>query len=95
MNAIQKLLFGSKNVPQKASRSISRISVADLPSFIQNLMQTHCMILPSITDRMKHEVEKALVCSQSNVTWQIDAIGSWNCELGLPSHLLSPRQLQQ
>jgi hypothetical protein len=45
----------------KASRSISRFSVADLPSFTQNVMQTRCSILPFIADKMKHEVEKALV----------------------------------
>jgi hypothetical protein len=50
-----------KEYSPKASRSISRVSVADLPSFTQNLMQTHCSILPSIADKMKHEVEKALV----------------------------------
>jgi hypothetical protein len=35
--------------------------VADLPSFTQNLMQTCCSILPSIADKTKHKVEKALV----------------------------------
>jgi hypothetical protein len=33
----------------------------DLASFMQNLMQTHCSILPSIADKMTHEVEKALM----------------------------------
>jgi hypothetical protein len=46
---------------QKASRIISRVSVANLPSFRQNLMQTHCSILPSIADKTKQEVGKALV----------------------------------
>jgi hypothetical protein len=41
--------------------SISRVSVANFPSFTQNLMQTRCSILPSIADRTKYEVEKALV----------------------------------
>jgi hypothetical protein len=50
-----------KEFSPKASRSISRVLVADLPSFKQNLKQTHCSILPSITNRTKHEVEKALV----------------------------------
>jgi hypothetical protein len=49
-----------KECSPKASQSISRVLVADLLSFTQNLMQTHCLILPSIADRMKHEVEKAL-----------------------------------
>jgi hypothetical protein len=38
-----------------------KVSVSDLPSFTQNLMQTHCSILPSIADKTKHEVEKARV----------------------------------
>jgi hypothetical protein len=45
----------------KASWSISTVSVADLLSFTQNLMQTHCSILPSIADKTKHEVEKTLM----------------------------------
>jgi hypothetical protein len=50
-----------KECSPKASRSISRVSVADLPSVMQNLLQAHCSILPSITDKMKHEVEKILM----------------------------------
>jgi hypothetical protein len=50
-----------KKCSPKSPQSISRVSVVDLPSFMQNLMQIHCSILPSITDKMKHEVEKALV----------------------------------
>jgi hypothetical protein len=49
-----------KECSPRASQSISRILVADLPSFTQNSMQTRCSILPSLTDKMKHEVEKAL-----------------------------------
>jgi hypothetical protein len=45
----------------KASQSISGVSVADLLSFIENLMQTHCSILSSIADKTKQEVEKALM----------------------------------
>jgi hypothetical protein len=37
------------------------VSVADLPSFTQNLMQTRCSVLPSIATKGKHEVKKALV----------------------------------
>jgi hypothetical protein len=61
MNAIPKTAVQLKECSQKASQSISRFSVADLPSFTQNLMQTHCSILPSITDKAKHEVEKGPV----------------------------------
>jgi hypothetical protein len=50
-----------KEYSPKASRSISRVLVAYLLSFTQNLMQTHSLILPSIADKTKHEVEKALV----------------------------------
>jgi hypothetical protein len=50
-----------KECSPKASRSISRVLVADLPSFTQNLVQTHCSVLPSIAYKTKHEVEKALV----------------------------------
>jgi hypothetical protein len=37
----------------EASQSISRVLIADLQSFRQNLMQTRCSILPSITDKIK------------------------------------------
>jgi hypothetical protein len=50
-----------KECSPKAPQSISRVSVVDLPSFMQNYMQTCCSILPSIRDKMKHEVKKALV----------------------------------
>jgi hypothetical protein len=38
----------------KASQNISGVFVADLLSFTQNLMQSHCSVLPSIADKMKH-----------------------------------------
>jgi hypothetical protein len=50
-----------KECSPEVSRSISSVSVADLLSFTQNSMQTHCSILPSITNKTKHEVENALV----------------------------------
>jgi hypothetical protein len=50
-----------KECSPKASQSISRVSVADLPSFKQNFVQICCSILPSIADKTKDEVEKALV----------------------------------
>jgi hypothetical protein len=56
-----KTAFWLKECSLKASRSISRVLVVDLPSFTQNSMQTRCYILPSISDKTKHEVEKALV----------------------------------
>jgi hypothetical protein len=44
------------------SKSLTKhFLVVDLPSFTQHLMQTRCSILPSITDKMKHEVKKALM----------------------------------
>jgi hypothetical protein len=42
-----------KECSPKASRSISRLLIVDLPSFTQNLMQI-CLIVPSIADNMKH-----------------------------------------
>jgi hypothetical protein len=50
-----------KECSPKASRSISRISVTDFPSLTQDLMQARCSILPSIADKMKHEVEKVFM----------------------------------
>jgi hypothetical protein len=61
MNIIKKTAVRLKECSPKASRSISRVSVADLPSFMQNLMQTRCSILPAIADKTKQVVEKALV----------------------------------
>jgi hypothetical protein len=50
-----------KECSPKASQGISRVLVADLLSFTQNLMQTYCSIFPSITNKTTHEVKKALV----------------------------------
>jgi hypothetical protein len=50
-----------KECSPKALKSISMISVADLPNFKQNLMQTCCSILPSIAAKGNYEVEKALM----------------------------------
>jgi hypothetical protein len=81
-----------KECSPKASQSISRVLVVDLPSFTQNWMQTHCSILPSIAEKTKREVEKHScknsACSQRGVMWQTDAIGLQECDLGLPSHHL-------
>jgi hypothetical protein len=49
-----------KECSLKASRSISGVSVADLPSFTQDL-ETRCSILPSVAAKGKHEVEEAFV----------------------------------
>jgi hypothetical protein len=51
----------SKTAVQLKECSPEVVSVADLPCFMQNLMQTHCLIFPSIEDKTKHEVGKALV----------------------------------
>jgi hypothetical protein len=42
----------------------------DLLSLMQNFLQTHCSILPSIADKKKHEVEKAIVQKQCGFTAQ-------------------------
>jgi hypothetical protein len=46
------------------------------------------------TKSKKHLCKKN-ACSQHGVMWQTDAIRLQNCDLGLTSHLLSPRQLQK
>jgi hypothetical protein len=60
------------------------------------LVAACCSILPSIADKMKHEVEKHScknsACSQRGATWQTDAVGLQKCSLGLPSNLLSLRE---
>jgi hypothetical protein len=85
-----------KECSPKASQSISSVTVADLLSFTQNLMWTHCSILP---DKTKHEDKKHScknsACSQRGVTGQTDAIDLRKCDPSLPSYLFSPRQLQQ
>jgi hypothetical protein len=47
------------------------------------------------TQSQKKHSFKNNACSQCGVTWQTDAIGFRKCDLGLPSQLLLPRQLQQ
>jgi hypothetical protein len=54
-----KIAVWLKQCSPKASQSISGVLVEDLPSFTQNLMQTSCLILPSIADKTKQEVKKA------------------------------------
>jgi hypothetical protein len=50
-----------KECSPKASQSISVGLVVDLLIFTQNLMLTHCSILPSITAKWKYQVEKAFI----------------------------------
>jgi hypothetical protein len=65
---------------------------------MQKLMQTRCSILPPIAANRKHKPKKHScknnACTQHGITWQTNAIGLRKFGLGLPSHLLSPRQLQ-
>jgi hypothetical protein len=86
-----------KECSPKASESISKVSVADLLSFMQNLMQTLLDIAVHCSHRETRRKKCTLVktmCSQHSVTWQTDAIGLQKCDLGLPSYILSPRQLK-
>jgi hypothetical protein len=48
-----------KECSPKASQSISRVSVTDLPSFMQNFMQTRCSILPSIAEEEEKRRESS------------------------------------
>jgi hypothetical protein len=52
----------------KASQNISRISVADLPSFTQKFLQTRSPSFLSIAAKTKHEVEKAFMPVHSAVS---------------------------
>jgi hypothetical protein len=74
-----------KECSPKASRSISRVSVADLLSFTQNLMQTSYSNLPSIeikwNTKSKKHLYKNSACSQRSVMWQDDAVDLWKCDL--------------
>jgi hypothetical protein len=97
VNVIQKPLSGFKNVLQKPHEAFQGLLVADLPSFTK----TWCRYVarfchPSRTKRntksKKHSC-KNNSRSQRRVTWQTDAVGLRKCDLGLPSHLLSLRQL--
>jgi hypothetical protein len=45
--------------------------------------------------KLKRHLCKNNAFSQHGVMWQTDETGLWKCDLGLPSHLLSLRQLQQ
>jgi hypothetical protein len=83
-----------KECSPKASRSISGVSVTDLPSF----MQTWCRHIARFchplqtkwnTKSKKHSC-KNNAYSQCGVTWQTDAVGLQKCDRGLPSHHPSP-----
>jgi hypothetical protein len=58
---LSKTAVQLKECSPKTSQSISKASVLDLLSFMQNFMQTHCLILPPIADKTKHKVKKALM----------------------------------
>jgi hypothetical protein len=76
-----------------ASWSISRVLVADLPRFMQKLMQTHCLTLHSIAYRTNYEVQKhspESAFSEHGITWQTDEIGLWLVEVWLWPLLSSP-----
>jgi hypothetical protein len=47
------------------------------------------------TQSRKKYLYKNNASSQRSVIWQTDAVGLQKCDHGLPSDLLSPRQLQQ
>jgi hypothetical protein len=73
--------------------------VADLLSFTQNWCNhvawfCHTSKIKWNTKFKKHSY-KNKACSQHGDKWQTDAIGLQKCNLAFPSHILSPRQLQQ
>jgi hypothetical protein len=61
VNAIQKPLSGLKNVLQTPHEAFQELAVTDLPSLTKILMLKRCLILPSISDKTDHEVEKGFL----------------------------------
>jgi hypothetical protein len=57
VNVLQETAVRLQLRSPTASGSVSRVSLEDLPSFTQNVMQTRC---PSMGDKMKREVEEEL-----------------------------------
>jgi hypothetical protein len=50
----------------------------DLQNFTQNLMQTRCPILPSIADKMNHEVKKSTHVKTTRVHSTCHMADWWN-----------------
>jgi hypothetical protein len=61
MNVIQKPLSSLKNVLQKPHEVFQGVLVVDVLSFMQNLRQTCCLILPSIADKTEQKEENVLM----------------------------------
>jgi hypothetical protein len=83
----------------KASRSISRVLAMDLPISHAKLGADTFLDF-SIHHRQNETRSAKRTCVKKcgfrgGVMWQTDAIGFQKCDLGLPSHLLSLRHLQQ
>jgi hypothetical protein len=85
-----------KECSPKSSGSISRVSVADLLSVTQNWCRHVAQYCHSSQTKQnmksKERSCKNTACSQHSVMWHTDAVGLQKCDLGHPSHLLSPRQ---
>jgi hypothetical protein len=85
-----------KECSLKASRSVLKV-------FGSGFTELHAKLDADTFDFAIHHRQKetqsrkgtCVVCSQHGVMWQSDAIGFQKCDLGLPYHPLSPRQLQQ
>jgi hypothetical protein len=60
VNAIQKPLSDLRRFPKSLTKHFMGFG-RPITKLHENLMQTRCSILPSITDKTKREVEKALV----------------------------------
>jgi hypothetical protein len=58
----QILLKKCRYGPPRTQQLLSIMyDILSLTNFTQNFIQTCCSTLPSLADKMKHEVEKALV----------------------------------
>jgi hypothetical protein len=99
VNAIAKPLSDLKNVLQKPHEEFQgfrkRSYLASRKTWRRHVAR---FCHPSQTKRNTKSKKyscKNNACSQGGVTWQTYAAGLRKCDLTLPSHLLSPRQLQQ
>jgi hypothetical protein len=97
VNAIHKRLSTLKNVLQKPHKAFQGFGTGSTELHAKLDADT---LLDFVIHHRQSMQSKKHSCrnnarSQSSVMWQTDATGLRKCDIGLPSHLLSPWQLQQ
>jgi hypothetical protein len=95
-----KITVWLKDCSPKASRSITRVSVSRITELHTKIdadtllnFAIHCRKNEKRSWKSTHVKNNANL--QCSVTWQTDATGLQKSDFGLPSHLLSPKQIQQ